>query len=146
MTAGEKIAKLRKENNFTQEQFAEILNVSRQAVSKWELNVSYPETEKLIRISKMFHCSIDYLLQDEINNMDMSNRNPKDEDRKNYIMGMLLTYFSFPPLFGFFVGIFSLQHQKKKMYNKTMTNLTITGMCISLALTILMICGIVFQL
>lgn len=39
MTCGEKIAALRKENNLTQEQFAEVLNVSRQSVSKWELGV-----------------------------------------------------------------------------------------------------------
>lgn len=52
MTIGEKIAKLRKENNITQEQLAEKLGVSRQAISKWESNATYPETDKLIRISE----------------------------------------------------------------------------------------------
>ena len=37
MTCGEKITAIRKENNLTQEQFAELLNVSRQSVSKWEM-------------------------------------------------------------------------------------------------------------
>lgn len=40
MTCGEKITLIRKENNLTQEQFAEMMNVSRQSVSKWELGVS----------------------------------------------------------------------------------------------------------
>ena len=65
MTLGDKLAKLRKENNYTQEQLADVLGVSRQAISKWESDAAYPETEKLIRISKMFDCSLDYLLKDE---------------------------------------------------------------------------------
>lgn len=64
MTVGEKISKLRKENNYTQEQLADILGVSRQAVGKWESDLTYPETEKLIRMSELFDCSLDYLLKD----------------------------------------------------------------------------------
>lgn len=45
---------------------AEILGVSRQAVSKWESDVSYPETDKIIQLGKLFDCSLDYLLKDEI--------------------------------------------------------------------------------
>lgn len=66
MTLGNKLAKLRREHNFTQEQLAELLGVSRQAVSRWESDTAYPETEKLIRLGKLFHCSMDYLLLDEI--------------------------------------------------------------------------------
>lgn len=65
MTLGEKLSKLRKENNYTQEQLADVLGVSRQAISKWESNITYPETDKLVRISKLFHCTTDYLLLDE---------------------------------------------------------------------------------
>ena len=43
MTLGDKISKLRKENNYTQEQLADILGVSRQAISKWESDLTYPE-------------------------------------------------------------------------------------------------------
>ena len=64
MTFGEKLSKLRKECNYTQEQFAEILGVSRQSVSKWESDIAYPETDKLIRISELFDCSMDYLLKE----------------------------------------------------------------------------------
>ena len=71
MTTGEKIAKLRKENNYTQEQLAEVLGVSRQSISKYESGISYPETEKLIRLGDLFQCSLDYLLRD-----DVEERNP----------------------------------------------------------------------
>lgn len=64
MTFGEKLSKLRKECNYTQEQFAEILGVSRQSVSKWESDIAYPETDKLIRINELFDCSMDYLLKE----------------------------------------------------------------------------------
>lgn len=64
MTLGDKLSKLRKENNYTQEQLADVLGVSRQAISKWESNITYPETDKLIRISELFNCSLDYLLKD----------------------------------------------------------------------------------
>lgn len=64
MTLGDKISRLRKENNYTQEQLANLLGVSRQAISKWESDITYPETEKLIRISELFSCSLDYLLKD----------------------------------------------------------------------------------
>ena len=64
MPLGDKLSNLRKENNYTQEQLADVLGVSRQSVSKWESNLACPETDKLIRMSEMFHCSLDYLLKD----------------------------------------------------------------------------------
>lgn len=66
MTLGEKLSKLRKEYNYTQEQLADILGVSRQSISKWEGNIAYPETDKLIKMGKLFECSMDYLLNDDI--------------------------------------------------------------------------------
>ena len=66
MTLGEKIAKQRKDLNYTQEQLADILGVSRQSFSKWESDIAYPETEKLIELGKIFDCSMDYLLKEDI--------------------------------------------------------------------------------
>lgn len=66
MTIGEKITKQRKELNYTQEQLAGILGVSRQSISKWESDIAYPETDKLIELGKLFDCSMDYLLKDEV--------------------------------------------------------------------------------
>ncbi len=68
MTFGDKLSGLRKENNLTQEQLADMLGVSRQSVSKWESNVAYPETDKLISLANLFKCSTDYLLKDECSN------------------------------------------------------------------------------
>lgn len=66
MTLGEKIAKQRKEMNCTQEQLADMLGVSRQSVSKWESDIAYPETDKLIELGKLFDCSMDYLLKEDV--------------------------------------------------------------------------------
>ena len=66
MTFGEKLSKLRKERGYTQEQLAEHMAVSRQSVGKWESDLAYPETEKLIALGKLFDCSMDYLLKEEI--------------------------------------------------------------------------------
>ena len=66
MTLGEKLSKLRKEYNYTQEQLAAILGVTRQSISKWESDIAHPETDKLIKIGKLFECSMDYLLNDDV--------------------------------------------------------------------------------
>ena len=66
MTLGDKISKLRKDNNYTQEQLADILGVSRQSISKWESDIAYPETDKLVKMGKLFECSMDYLLNEDI--------------------------------------------------------------------------------
>lgn len=56
---------LREEKKISQEQLAELLNVSRQAVSKWETDGGYPETEKLIQIAQKLDVSLDSLLLDQ---------------------------------------------------------------------------------
>lgn len=61
----DKLQKLRKDNNITQEGLADKLNVSRQAVSKWESGTGYPDTEKLIQLSKIFNVTMDELVNDE---------------------------------------------------------------------------------
>lgn len=64
MTFGEKLFKLRKERGLSQEALAEKVNTTRQAISKWENNQGFPETEKLMLLSNIFEVSIDYLLKD----------------------------------------------------------------------------------
>ena len=64
MTTGEKIAELRRQKSITQEQLSQMLNVSRQSVSRWEMDAAFPETEKLIRLSRLLNCSIDFLLSE----------------------------------------------------------------------------------
>lgn len=64
MSFSENLKLIRKDKNITQEQLAELLDVSRQAISKWESGSGYPETEKLLLISKELNISLDYLLLD----------------------------------------------------------------------------------
>lgn len=65
MNFGEKIFKLRKERGLSQEALAEQIGTTRQAVSKWENNQGFPETEKLLQLSNIFEVSIDFLLKEE---------------------------------------------------------------------------------
>ena len=78
MKFGEKLQKLRKEKGISQEELAHQLNVSRQAVSKWECDAGLPEMEKLLMIGNIFQVSMDYLLKDEGNNA------PVDEEQGYY--------------------------------------------------------------
>lgn len=68
---GEKLYLLRKNRNISQEEIAEILNTSRQAVSKWERDESKPDIDKLILMAKLFNVSIDYLLDYEIDSLNI---------------------------------------------------------------------------
>lgn len=63
MTLGEKIQQLRKATGISQEQLAEQLGVSRQSVSKWELDDAIPETSKIVLLSELFSISTDELLK-----------------------------------------------------------------------------------
>lgn len=66
MTTGEKIAVERKKINYTQEQLADRMYVTRQTISKWETDLAYPETDKIIALADLFNCTTDYLLKDNI--------------------------------------------------------------------------------
>ena len=66
MKLSEKIIKLRKEKGLSQEEFGDKINVSRQAVSKWENDETKPDIDKIQEIVKKFDVSFEYLLNDEI--------------------------------------------------------------------------------
>lgn len=65
MIFADKLIDLRKKNGWTQEDLAEKMNVSRQSVSKWESAQSIPDLEKILRLSRLFGVSTDYLLKDD---------------------------------------------------------------------------------
>lgn len=65
MKLPEKIIRHRKSNGWSQEDFAEKLNVSRQAISRWENGTALPDAQNLLQISKLFGVSADYLLNDD---------------------------------------------------------------------------------
>lgn len=66
MILADKIIKLRKKNGWSQEELAEKMEVSRQAVSKWEGAQTVPDLEKVLRLSNLFGVTTDYLLKDEL--------------------------------------------------------------------------------
>lgn len=65
MTLGETLVSLRKAKGLSQEQLAEELSLTRQTISKWELNQSTPDISYLLRLSDFFEVSTDYLLKGE---------------------------------------------------------------------------------
>ena len=65
MKLGEKIAKARKDINLTQDQLAELLEVTRQTISKWESDCAFPETAKISKLAGVLKMSCDYLLRDD---------------------------------------------------------------------------------
>lgn len=71
MGLGSRIQKLRTDNGLTQEQLAEMLSISRQSISKWEMDQSLPELDKVIMMSKLFSVGTDEILleEEEIKNL-----------------------------------------------------------------------------
>ena len=67
---------LRKKRNMSQEQLAEVLGVTRQAVSKWEAGQSTPDVEKLVQLSELFQVPVDQMLKD----IEEENRQEDDHD------------------------------------------------------------------
>jgi len=73
MILADKIIRLRKKNGWSQEELAYKMNVSRQAVSKWESAQAIPDLEKILQISTLFGVTTDYLLKDEIEDEELIN-------------------------------------------------------------------------
>lgn len=78
MKLSDNLKRIRKENDLSQEQLAEKLGVSRQAVSKWESDQSYPEMEKVLLICKLFNYNIDELMNENVKDV-----NEIKESKKN---------------------------------------------------------------
>ena len=72
MIFADKLVDLRKKNGWSQEELAEKLNVSRQAVSKWEGAQSVPDMARIIQLSELFGVSTDYLLKDNLEQAETS--------------------------------------------------------------------------
>lgn len=86
MSLGENLQFLRKRENITQEQLAEKLEVSRQSVSKWESDTTYPEMDKLLQISGIFHCTLDDIVQKDISSQYVEDKAHYDDfQNKNSI-------------------------------------------------------------
>lgn len=84
MTLGQKLKEIRKRFGLSQEQLAEIMNVSRQAITKWENDTGMPDTSNLQELSKVFGITIDYLLNNDNSLPALSMK--KELDKEKYEM------------------------------------------------------------
>lgn len=66
MTIGDKIAAARKKQNLTQDGLAELLEVTRQTVSRWESGLAYPEMDKVVKLCETLEINCDYLLKSDV--------------------------------------------------------------------------------
>lgn len=84
MKFSENLVKLRKEQGWSQEQLAERLEVTRQTIYKWESGQSYPEMDRLMLLSELFHCTIDDLIKVGINTDTLQKKKEYDAFYNKY--------------------------------------------------------------
>ena len=95
MTLGQKLRKIRSKFGLSQEQLAEVINVSRQAITKWENDGGLPDVSNLQEISEVFGVTVDYLLNDDSNLPALSMKKKLDRNKYkniNVIKNSLLKY------------------------------------------------------
>ena len=76
------LKKYREKNGWTQQHLADLLNVSRQAVSKWELASSEPDLDKISEISKLFNITVDDILENDVEKYKLLKRIEEELERK----------------------------------------------------------------
>jgi transcriptional regulator with XRE-family HTH domain len=113
MYTGEKIANERRKINYTQEQLADYMDVTRQTVSKWETDLAYPETDKIIKMARLFHCTTDYLLCDSVTDEGAARSQADNSHQINIHFGL---------------STFEYEHKSKK----TLLGLPLVDVCLSL--------------
>lgn len=109
MTIAEKIKQLRKDNNMTQENLAEKLNVSRQTISKWETNIAIPDANNIVAISKVFNITTDELLDYKVETI---------KKKKQFIIDMAVLLFG---IIGFIVFAILLMTNQVDETSSTIT-------------------------
>lgn len=112
MTIADKIKKLRKDNNMTQEDLAEKLNVSRQTISKWETNIVIPDADNIVSICKLFNITTDELLDYKVESV---------QKKKQFIVDMSVLLFG---IIGFIIFAILLMTNQ---IDKTSSVITING-------------------
>lgn len=90
MLLGDKLLSLRKEKNITQETVAEIIGVTRQTISNWELNQTAPDLEQAKKISELYNISLDELIENN-NKQEIEKNSKSDLSNTEKLAGFLLT-------------------------------------------------------
>lgn len=110
MNLADKILELRKKKGLSQEELAEVLNVSRQTISRWEVGTALPDAINLVQLSKVFEVSTDYLLNEEYNNdndLPSVKENVKlERDKSDLKVSLILM------TIGFILILFEFYHYK----------------------------------
>ena len=94
MTIGERLLKLRKERNLSQEELANVLDVSRQTVSKWETDQSTPDFDKIIPLCEYYGITSDELLTGNSNIKEAKKANVKSNFARNIAVAVMLYIFA----------------------------------------------------
>ena len=92
MKLSDKILMLRKKEGLSQEQLAEKLNVSRQAISRWESGSALPDANNIRQLSRVFVVSADYLLDDDMDAYEMPKLQPEEKTADGNDMHRILIY------------------------------------------------------
>ena len=129
MKLSEKLIKLRKEKGLSQEEFGNQINVSRQAVSKWENEEAKPDINKLKEIVKKFNVNYNYLLNDEIENKEETTKTVKTKHKKilKPILIVLLIYllictYKFIAMYRFYLIASSFSEENYKIMKEIKTS------------------------
>ncbi len=115
MNFGENLQNLRKMSHISQEELAEKLNVSRQAISKWESNDCYPETEKLIKICEIFNCSMDTIIKGRVQKKNETTKTSYEKIMNKFSKGIALGVFLILLGTTFLLGIISRSTDEKNI-------------------------------
>lgn len=95
MTLGEKIKACRQQAGMSQEKVAELVGISRQAVTKWETNQSAPSTENLFKLAEIFGTTVDLLLPEKPYHQEISEVEPTPNEQTSFDFQLLLKKKSF---------------------------------------------------
>mgnify|MGYP002618930748 CR=1 FL=1 len=90
MKLEEKLISLRKEKGLSQMKLAEMMNVSRQAISRWEVGAAVPSTDNLKSLSKLYHVPVDYLLHDEVERDSFNKDEGSKQKAEHYKYGRII--------------------------------------------------------
>jgi transcriptional regulator with XRE-family HTH domain len=121
MTLGERILQFRKICGLSQEQLAEVVGVSRQAISKWETDQSLPEIEKILLLSKTFSISTDELLGNEaptkaeISSPQLADFVNDNIKKRQFTLGWITTVVGFILLIVEYFSLSIIQHNAMKL-------------------------------
>lgn len=135
MKLSDNLKTIRKENNLSQEQFAEQLGVSRQAVSKWESDQSYPEMDKVLLICKLYGYGIDELMNENVSTVK------EERQYKNNINKYIDDFFAFITKTVDMLSSMTFKQKVKCLFEQMMISTFLLFVFVSIALIGSSICA-----